>query len=97
MEGDGQRKADLLGFGEERKLVRWQWPWFAFECTASLVCTILSLSQEEERLASGSGRVEFVTWDVALWISDLLFHWGRRCLGHKREECVHRQVSALLP
>lgn len=75
--GRWSERSGLLGFGEERKPVRWQWPWFAaFECTVSLVCTILSLSQGEERLASGSGSVEFVTWDVALWISDLLFHLG---------------------
>lgn len=60
--------------GEEASALHW--PWFAFECTVSLVCTVLSLSQGEERLASGSGSVEFVTWDVALWISDLLFHLG---------------------
>lgn len=75
--GRWSERSGLLGFREERKPVRWQWPWSAFECTASLVCTILSLSQGEERLGNGSGLVEFVIWDVALWISDLLFHLGK--------------------
>lgn len=75
--GRWSERSRLLGFGEEWKSVRWQSPWFALECAASLVCSILSLSQGEERLGSGSGPVAFVTWDVALWISDLLFHLGK--------------------
>ena len=75
--GRWSERSGLLVFGEERKPVCWQWPWVAFEYVASLVCTILSLSQGEERLGSGSAPVEFVTWDLALWISDLLFYLGK--------------------